>query len=174
MFTKTIDAWKVQNVPLLNIFTGRTFGEPSSTSVSATREAANPPFALHSNDISSYPRWWKEKEPLQRFEKSMSVSRRSERREGFSKGPTQRYVQGKITSLTLDWLQRIESLGILCLFYTLLMNTVLIPELVIGRERLVWVLMPRTSLTGMRRTMRIWLEGESHMWKSTRCTYHNP
>lgn len=43
-----------------------------------------------------------------------------------------------------------------------------------GRERLAWVSMPRTFSTGMKRTMKMWLEVESRMWRSTKCTYHSP
>ncbi|MEQ2171704.1 hypothetical protein GOODEAATRI_013462 [Goodea atripinnis] len=46
-------------------------------------------------------RWWREKEALPRFERSLSAFRGSERREGFSNGPIQRYVQCKMISLIL-------------------------------------------------------------------------
>lgn len=48
------------------------------------------------------------------------------------------------------------------------------PDPVICREQLVWGLMPQICLTAMKKIMKTWLEAESPIWKSTRCTYHNP
>lgn len=131
--------------------------------LSSTSEATNPPFTSHSNNIFLLQVVERKRTPAEIREEYERLQREREERR-LQQRTNPKVCSGKDNQPSVIW----------CFLYTLLINTVLILECVICRERLAWVLMPQTSLTNMRRTMRIWLEGESHMWKLTRCTYHNP